>query len=183
MTEAPREIPPIREWRQWLAWAASHDAHPLIQFLKYGIAGGLALFTDVFFFTLSNLFLFPIDPGATSLEMPSGGFGEWVEWMRIMRADPSVINYVRCNIIGFLFSNVVAYVLNVKWVFRGGRHPKHMEMFLFLLVSFVAFLLGTAIGAFLVGTFGLNEYLAKAGNVVAAILINFVFRKFVVFQG
>lgn len=182
MDAAPTGMPPIREWRAWLAWAASHDTHPLIQFIKYGIAGGFALLTDLVFFTLSNLFLFPIDPDS-SVSLPTGGLAALGPWLSEMRHDPSVINYVRCNFIGFLFSNVTAYLLNVKWVFRGGRHRRHLEITLFFAASVVAFVLGTAIGAFLVGSFGLNEYLAKAGNVVGAVLINYACRKFIVFKG
>lgn len=178
-----REMPPLREWRQWLAWAASHDTHPLIQFIKYGIAGGFALFTDLLFFTLANLYLFPIDQGMGPVSPLEGGLGSFFSWSRTLLSDPSVVNYIRCNTVGFLTSNVVAYLLNVKWVFRGGRHRKHLEVTLFLLVSFISFLVGTALGAMLVGSLGWNEYLAKAGNVVAAVLINYVCRKFIVFQG
>lgn len=180
---APRSMPPVREWRAWLAWAASHDTHPFIQFIKYGIAGCFALFTDLLFFTLANLFLFPIDQGMAPVAPPSGGLAAFGEWIRLLLADPAVINYIKCNTLGFLTANVVAYVLNVKWVFQGGRHRKHLEVTLFLVVSFIAFLVGTALGALLVGSFGWNEYLAKAGNIVAAVMINYVCRKFVVFKG
>jgi len=160
--------------RERLRMAASHEAPPWIQFLKYGIAGGFALLTDLIVFTLANLYLFPIGEGEAL------GFRDL---LHSLGSDPRVINYLRCNLLAFVFSNVVAYFLNVKWVFRGGRHRRHLEITLFLLASFAAFVLGSLIGAFLLGALGWNEYFAKAGNVVGAVLINFLCRKFIVFKG
>jgi len=179
----PKDMPPLREGRAWLAYVASHDAHPFIQFVKYGLAGVCALATDVLFFALADFFVFPIGEGlAGSPTLPDSlaGIGQWLS---DMREDPRVLNYIRCSVIGFLFSNVVAYYTNLKWVFRGGRHKRHVEMALFFTVSLVAFVIGVALGSFLVGSFHLNAYVAKAGNVVAAILINYLCRKFLVFKG
>jgi putative flippase GtrA len=100
-----------------------------------------------------------------------------------MGDDPRVLNYFRCNLVAFLFSNGVAYVLNFKWVFRSGRHSRHLEILLFFGVSFVSFLLGTAVASVLVSGFGLHEYIAKLGDVIAAVLINYVCRKFLIFHG
>lgn len=179
----PPDMPPVREFRVWLVWAASHDAPPLIQFMKYGLAGVLAMGTDVLFFTLANVFLFPIGDAAESVNRPLSEYASLGVWLREMASDPRVVNYLKCNVIGFFFANIVAYFLNVKWVFRGGRHRRHWEITLFLLVSLISFLLGSALGAYLVGRFGLNEYLAKGGNIVASILINYLCRKFWVFKG
>lgn len=178
-----RDMPPVREFRVWLAWAASHDAPPLIQFIKYGMAGVLAMGTDVLFFTLANVFLFPIGEASDSVSRPLSEYAFVFAWLEVMAADPRVVNYLKCNLIGFLFANVVAYFLNVKWVFRTGRHRRHLEITLFLLVSVFSFLLGSALGAYLVGRFGLNEYLAKGGNIFASILISYLCRKFWVFNG
>lgn len=160
--------------REQIRLFASHDAPPLIQFLKYGIAGGFAMMADLIAFTLSNIFLFPIGEG-DALGMQ--------DLLRSLGSDPRVQNYLRSNLIGFVFGNAVAYVLNLKWVFQGGRHHRAVEITLFLLASLVAFILGSFIGAFLLGALGWNEYMAKAGNIVGAVLINFVCRKFFVFKG
>lgn len=178
----PPDMPPVRGFRRWLAWAASHDAPPLIQFVKYGLAGVMALATDVLFFTLSDLFLFPIGAEGARV-IPLSEYETVWAWLGAMGSDVRVVNYLRCNLIGFIFSNFVAYSLNIKWVFRPGRHRRHLEITLFLLVSVIAFMLGSALGAYLVGRFGLNEYLAKSGNLVAAILVNYLCRKFWVFKG
>ncbi len=169
-----RSSPASISLRERIRLAASHDAHPLVQFLKYGIAGGFALLTDLVVFTLANLYLFPIGEAGPAA-MP--------DLLHSLQSDPRVLNYLRCNLLAFVFSNLVAYVLNLKWVFRGGRHSRHLEITYFLLASFVAFLLGSLIGAFLLGALGWNEYLAKAGNVVGAVLINFLCRKYLIFKG
>ncbi|MCC5843656.1 MAG: GtrA family protein [Verrucomicrobia bacterium] len=179
----PSDMPPVREFRTWLVRAASHDAPPLIQFVKYGMAGVLAMGTDLLVFTLANLFLFPIGEAAESVTRPLADYPSLWAWMDSILSDPRVANYLKCNLTAFFFANAVAYVLNVKWVFRAGRHRRHLEITLFLLVSVVSFLLGSALGAYLVGRFGMNEYLAKGGNIVAAILINYLCRKFWVFKG
>ncbi len=179
----PSDMPPVREFRTWLVWAASHDAPPLIQFVKYGLAGVLAMGTDLLVFTLANLFLFPIGDAGHSGTPPLTEFSTLWGWLSEIMADPRVINYLKCNLLAFFFANAVAYVLNVKWVFRPGRHRRHLEITLFLVVSVVSFVLGSALGAYLVGRFGLNEYLAKGGNIVASVLINYVCRKFWVFRG
>ena len=183
MQRPPADMPPVRELRAWLVWAASHDAPPLIQFAKYGMAGVMAMGTDLVFFTLANLFLFPIGEAVDSVTRPLADYPSLAAWLEAMASDPRVVNYLRCNLIGFFFSNLVAYYLNVKWVFRGGRHRRHLEITLFFLVSIIAFVIGSALGAYLLGRFGLNEYLAKGGNIVAAIFINYVCRKFMIFNG
>lgn len=183
MQSPPNDMPPFRSFRVWLRWAGSHDAPPLIQFLKYGLAGVAAMGTDLLFFTLANLFLFPVGDEIGRAAPALAESESFRVWLEALAADPRVVNYLRCNVIGFLFANGVAYGLNFKWVFKPGRHRRHIEIMLFLLVSAVSFLIGSALGAYLVGRFGMNEYLAKAGNIVAAVMINYLCRKFWVFKG
>lgn len=139
--------------------------------------------SDLLVFFLANTFLFPIGVAAEGVSRPLADYPSLLGWLQALLSDPRVANYLKCNLLAFLFSNAVAYLLNVKWVFRAGRHRRHLEIILFLLVSVVSFLLGSALGAYLVGRFGMNEYFAKGGNIAAAILMNFVCRKFLVFKG
>lgn len=176
-------VPPWWDVKGWLRAILSRDPHPLLQFIRYGLAGGLAMLANVLFFALCIEWVFPIPAGADPDTMsPPFLWGEMSSWLRDLIRDPRVANYVKANVVAFLAANVVAYVLNFKWVFESGRHSRGLEITLFFAVSFVSFLLGTALASVLVGSYDVNEYVAKAGDVVAAILINYVCRKFFIFK-
>lgn len=151
--------------------------HAGIQFLKYGFCGGVAMMTDMFVFFFAAWLLFP----ALSED-------EWLVRLLNLSIDPisdfaRMINFWISNLLAFVVSNLVAYVLNLLFVFKGGRHSRWKELGLFYLVSASSIVLGTALGAVLIQFFECStafSYLAKA---VAAVLINYVMRKFVVFKG
>ncbi|MEX2608115.1 MAG: GtrA family protein [Kiritimatiellia bacterium] len=176
-------LPPWRDVKGWLRAILSRDPHPLLQFIRYGVAGGLAMVANVLFFAVCIEWVFPIPEGADP-ETVTASFqwGELGPWLRDLGRDPRVANFVKANAAAFLAANAVAYVLNFKWVFESGRHSRGLEITLFLTVSFISFLLGTALASVMVGSYGMNEYVAKAGDVVAAILINYVCRKFLIFK-
>jgi putative flippase GtrA len=174
-------LPGLFDVPGWWRAVFSRDPHPVLQFLRYGLAGVAAMAANVLFFALSDVFLFPVGDGETLA--PPQRLSEVGRWLRDMGRNDQVRNYLKCNILAFFTANIVAYVLNFKWVFRSGRHSRRMEVFLFFLVSFVAFLVGTALASTLVGTFGINEYIAKSGDIVSAVFINYLCRKFLIFQG
>jgi putative flippase GtrA len=83
----------------------------------------------------------------------------------------------------FMVSNLTAYVLNILFVFKSGKHSRRKELGLFYLVSAISVGIGVAIGAVLIKGFGLSttySYIAKA---VSTTLINYVARKFIIFHG
>ncbi|MCL1888377.1 MAG: GtrA family protein, partial [Kiritimatiellaeota bacterium] len=88
-----------------------------------------------------------------------------------------------CNILGFVLSNAVAYATNVWLVFKPGRHKWYVELLLFYAASSVAALIGSFGMEFLIKRFGLMTTLAFAANIVAAFMINYAMRKFVIFKG
>lgn len=139
----------------------SRDAHPLIQFIKYGIcgAGGLIIHSAVFF-SLSK-WAFPMNGVSDAL-----------------RGQNSVIN----NVIAFAFSNAFVYWLNTKWVFTTGRHSKIVEFLIFTLVNAPGAVAGTAIMYYLTKSLGWSTPLAFAGFVLPNVLINFLCRKFFIFK-
>jgi len=92
-------------------------------------------------------------------------------------------NAIVANTFAFLISNFVAYLLNIWFVFRSGRHHRLVELGLFYAVSGVSFVIGTSLMGWLILHFGMMTTLAFGGNIIAAILINFVMRKFVIFKG
>jgi len=184
MRELLKGLPGLFDIRGWIQAVFSRDPHPVLQFIRYGLAGVAAMAANVLFFALSEVFLFPIgEAGEADFLAFPGRWSDIGPWLSELGTNERFQNYQKCNMVAFLTSNVVAYILNFRWVFQSGRHSRHVEILLFFAVSFVAFLVGTALAGMLVGSFGMNEYLAKVGDIVAAIFINYICRKFLIFKG
>jgi putative flippase GtrA len=155
----------------------SREAHPLVQFIKYGVVGGMATGVQILTFFLCGWFLFPcltqddIVVRLLGLTAPA------------MSASVRAWNAGFCNAIGFLFSNTFCYVLNRLFVFKPGRHHWVMEFLLFFAVSGISMVLGTAIQSFLITYQGIQTTFAFGANILCALLINYAMRKFVIFKG
>jgi len=92
-------------------------------------------------------------------------------------------NFIIGSIIAFMVSNLTAYILNVLFVFKAGKHSRLKEVGMFYLVSALSVGIGVAIGASLIPWLGLPydySYIAKA---VSTTLINYVARKYIIFHG
>lgn len=153
------------------------DAHPVVQFIKYGIAGGLATAVDisVFYFLSWKVF-----PGLTADDAV----------VRLLGIPITVIDeltrsrhYLLNKAITFFFSNLTAYIVNILWVFKPGRHKKWVEVTLFYVVSIVSFALGTFLGWFVIAVFGMTTTAAYVANLFASLMINYACRKYWVFKG
>lgn len=158
---------------QWL----SHEASPLIQFCKYGVAGGLATLTHILVFFLLGWRLLPCltadDIMVTILGVEPG----------ITTETGRAINAAIANGLAFLVSNAVAYTLNIFFVFRSGRHKRLVEIGLFYAVSGVSVLIGTSLQSLLIARYGIMTTLAFGANVLSALMINYAMRKFFIFHG
>jgi putative flippase GtrA len=151
--------------------------HAGFQFLKYAVCGGIAFATDMIVFFLVAWTLFP---ALTENDLFVRVFNMQVE---AIPDHVRTINFCIGNIIAFAVSNLTAYVLNIFFVFKAGRHSRWKEMGLFYLVSAVSVGIGVAVGAALIQFFGLStstSYIAKA---VSTTLINYAARKFIIFHG
>jgi putative flippase GtrA len=141
------------------------------------MCGGIALGTDmVVFFLVAWLFF----PALTENDLLVRVFNIQVE---SIPENVRTINFCIGNVIAFMVSNLTAYVLNVLFVFKSGKHSRWKELGLFYLVSGVSVGIGVAIGAVLIQVFGLStssSYIAKA---VSTTLINYAARKFIIFHG
>ncbi len=155
----------------------SHDAHPLVQFLKYGIAGGMATAAHIVTFFACGWFLLPC---LTQDDIVVKLLG---------LAAPAISENARawhagvCNAIAFAVSNTFCYFLNRLFVFKPGRHHWVIEFLLFFGVSGISMVIGTAIQTFLITHHGLQTTFAFGANIVCALLINYAMRKFVIFKG
>jgi putative flippase GtrA len=151
--------------------------HPGFQFIKYSLCGGIAFATDMVVFFLVAWLLFP---ALTENDLFVRLFNIQVE---SIPENVRTINFCIGNVIAFMISNLTAYVLNILFVFKAGKHSRWKELGLFYLVSAVSVGIGVAIGAALIQTFGLStssSYIAKA---VSTTLINYAARKFIIFHG
>lgn len=164
----------LRErWTHYL----SHDAPPLVQFVKYGLAGGVATATHILAFFLAGFFLFPCvsadDPLVKLFGLAAPAVAE------ALRARYAVYS----NVLAFCVSNTVCYVINRLFVFRPGRHHIVLEFLLFLAVSAVSMAVGTTLMGVLIKQFGVQTTYAFGANILSSLAINYVMRKFFVFKG
>ena len=93
------------------------------------------------------------------------------------------INSMISNAIAFVCGNFTAYILNILYVFKAGRHNRFVEIVLFYLVSGTSALVGTALMGLLIRLYGLQTTYAFVANMVSAVAINYVMRKYFIFKG
>lgn len=149
----------------------------LIQFIKYSLAGGVATLTHITIFHLVAWKLFPsLGPDDHAVRFFRLKIRQVNDYSR---ARNSMIG----NVIAFCFSNMVAYIINILWVFERGRHSVALEILLFYLVSGVSTVIGTLFMGILIKRFGLLTTYAFGANILSAILINYAMRKYFIFLG
>ncbi len=151
--------------------------HAGIQFLKYAFCGGIAFAADIVTFFLVAWFFFP---ALTDDDIFVRIFN-----LEIQPVSESVrmVNFVICSALAFLVSNMTAYILNVFFVFKAGKHSRWKELGLFYLVSGISIAIGTGVGAALINVFGLATTFSYIAKSVSATLINYAGRKFFIFHG
>jgi putative flippase GtrA len=143
------------------------DSPWLIQFGKYGMCGVIA----VVMHSIINYSL-----GLTIL--PSVGEG--------IDKDVKQHNLLISNSIAFFGSGIVAYWLNVTFVFTPGRHGKSKEISLFFIISAIAFFAGLLAIPLVFKALDTNkgiEHFANLGFIITSAMVNFLCRKFVIFKG
>ena len=161
------------------AFLAEKD-NRLVQFIKYGLCGGAATAVDMAVFFLFAWLVFPAltesDPFTKLLGFLSLDIHAVSESVRLR-------NYWIDKVVCFMFSNFAAYILNVLFVFKAGKHKRHHELMLFYAVSLISFFFGTFIGAWLIKGFGLDTTYSYIAAMISALLINYAGRKFFIFHG
>jgi putative flippase GtrA len=151
-------------------------AHPVIQFLKYAISGGLVTLFSMAVFALLTWKVFPslreneLIVRLLNLEVPAMD--------EALRAR----NYTYCQIISFVLANLVCYFINIVWVFEPGRHSRRKEILLFYAVSLLSFGIGTGLAAGLIAWLNMDAAAAYVLNIITAVLINYAGRKYYVFK-
>ncbi len=145
------------------------DSHPLLQFLKYGLCGGLAVIVHNGVFAGLGYTLLPAFHG-----MLVDG-----EMITLAERRP---NFIYCSVLGFLASNGVAYLTNLAWVFEGGKHHRLLEFFFFTSVSSIGFVVGMTLALVQMRQENSSSWLASIVLLITATMVNFVCRKFFIFQ-
>ena len=154
-----------------------HDVHPMVQFIKYGVIGGLSTGISV---VVTFYLCWKVIPCLTEND-------PLVRLLRItvVPPDESVrgLSSVYCNGIGFVVSNAVCYILNRLFVFKPGRHHIVVEFLLFFGVSGLSWGFGTSMQYGLIEYYGMQTSGAIFINILCALFVNFAMRKFVIFKG
>ena len=151
--------------------------NPLGQFLRYLIVGGIGAAVEVVLFALLALKVFP------ALRED-----EWVVRLFDLTIAPigpaqRALNFAACMTVTFIVSNWVGYVLNARWVFIPGRHSRRKEILLFFGLALLSYLTGTLLGSSLIALFRTTGTTAYVAMAAVSVLINYSFRKFLIFKG
>jgi putative flippase GtrA len=150
---------------------------PLVQFIKYAVAGAIATVVHICLFYFLAL---QVLPALNQQDVLAG-----VLHLRVVAASDAIRarNSVVDNLIAFIFSNLTAYLINILWVFESGRHHRVLEIAFFYLVSGISTILGSLLMGFLIGRFGVMTTLAFGANAAVSLIINYVLRKRLIFKG
>jgi putative flippase GtrA len=162
---------------EWLQEFLSRDAGPIAQFIKYAIVGGIATAAHIAAFHLLGWKLLPC--------LQERDWAVQMLHLRVAELDDRTRsrNSMAANGCAFLLSNMVAYALNVLFVFEAGKFSRVVEIGLFYLVSGVSVVIGTSLMGWLIRSYGIRTTYAFVSNLVTALLINYAMRKFVIFNG
>src|ERR1035437_10367683 len=105
-------------WKQF----TQREASPLIQFIKYAICGGGAGRGHIIVFFLLSWLIIPA-LNAEDILVKLGHLA-CAPISDAIRARNAMIN----NILAFMLSNLVAYILNILWVFESGRRYPPLDL-------------------------------------------------------
>jgi putative flippase GtrA len=153
-------------WQEFLR----RDAHPLLQFIKYGFCGVAAAVVHNGILTVLSLTVFP---AAKDMVIDGQILDE------VARNRHLLIN----NTIAWPFGTLVAYLMNTAFVFTAGRHSKAVELGMFFVVSAIGFFPGIFVVNWLAGHLHLPSTVAQLGFIFTSVMVNFLCRKFIIFKG
>ncbi len=148
------------------------------QVVKYIMCGGFSVLVDQVTFYLLAWSVLPA-------LRPSDPIFRLIEWLGFSASVPTEAelkqNYWVIKGICFIVSNSVVYLLNVLFVFEGGRHRRSIEVLLFFGSSLFQFFF-IWLGGILITTFHWEVTYSNITMLIVAMLVNFVIRKKVVFK-
>ncbi len=163
----------------------SRDTGGFIQFLKYAIIGGMSTVVHIVFFFILGRFIFPCLTKDDIMVRLLNRFSFFrLNDIYIEKADTHrARNAAICNFAAFTISNVFCYFLNRMFVFVPGRYSLALEFLLFYVVSAISCLIGTLLQTLLISRFKAQTTIAFGMNIAGSLAINFIVRKYFVFNG
>ena len=141
----------------------AREAPFLIQFGKYGVCGVISVVVLALVIYLSEI----LAPQYFSEKLPN----QTLAW-----------NTAILHFIAFAPSNFVAYGLNRWLVFTPGRHSTKKELTLFTIISLLSFSLGEILPFWLINNLDLPRPVVHFSFIISSAMVNFVCRKFLVFE-
>ena len=154
----------------------SHDAPPIVQFIKYGVVGGMSTIVHMIMFFICGWFLFPCltqdDIFVKVLGLTAPGIEESSRWLLAL--------YSTC--IAFVVSNTFCYFLNILFVFKSGKHHPAVEFLLFFGVFGISMAIGSALQSWFIAHYAMQTTLAFGASIFTSLIINYAMRKFFIFK-
>jgi putative flippase GtrA len=141
----------------------AREAPFLIQFGKYGVCGVISVVFLALVIYLGEI----LAPQYFSEELPD----KTLAW-----------NTAILHFIAFVPSNFVAYGLNRWLVFTPGRHSAKKELTLFTIISLLSFSLGEVLPFWFINNLDLPRPVVHFSFIISSAMVNFVCRKFLVFE-
>ena len=163
-------------------WLMSNERTGMVQFVKYAIVGGFTTLLNVTIFMILAITclkcLTEAESSKTflgiSFDFPHVG-ADYPNWLRAFKS-------VVASAIGFGLSNILCWLLDRCFVFKPGRHKIWRELLFFVSVAGAAWASGSLIQWILIRYADSPTLPAFAANIVTAVLMNFLMRKFFVFK-
>lgn len=147
------------------------------QFVKYGLIGVLSTYVQMAaFYALASTCL------------PCLGADDWaVRGLGLSSVEVTdgvrAVRFSLATGIGFLVANVFCWLMNRTLVFRPGKFPWPVEFVLFLGAATVATLVALGLSSALIACCGMMTSVAVLLEVSVSFLVNFLVRKFFIFNG
>lgn len=134
------------------------------QWLRYGVAGASSAVVDLAAFYVLSTFVY-----CCGLET--------------LADDVRAHRFVVDKALAFVIANGFSYWLNARYVFTPGRHRRWIELALFFGISSFSCLLGMQLGKSLILLYGVPPQWAAVACIGFSTILNFAFRKLLVFKG
>jgi putative flippase GtrA len=149
--------------------------HAGLQLIKYILCGTIATIVDIFIFYLLALWVFP------ALKNNDIFFKVFTTFPPIRMTKYLIRNFVICAFIAFLISNIIAYILNIRFVFDSNPLLQHREILLFYILSGLSIAIGMFVGWIFIIS-GFSTTISYCAKTVTLFMVNFIGRKFYIFK-
>lgn len=168
--------------KQVISKFLSHDAGPVVQFVKYGVIGVAATCVQTgVFYVLAACWLRCLTPDDWAVKLfglPAATFTGEEVWYAARGTLAAVDTAV-----GFVLANIFCWLMNRWFVFKPGRYRWYVEFGMFFGTATIATAIALGVMKVLIDGFGLMTTLAVVVEVAVSFLVNFFVRKFVIFKG